>query len=167
MTPDLQPFVISRTFDAPRDLVWKAHTQCEHLRHWWGPKGFKITDCKIDLRPGGTFLYGMQPVSGGDKIWGKFVYREIDEPEKLVFVVSFSDENAGITRHPMSSVWPLEIFGTSTFSEENGKTTVTVSWKPFNATEEEIDAFEAGRPSMMQGFGGTFDQFEEYLKTFD
>ena len=113
MTPDLQPFVISRTFDAPRDLVWKAHTQCEHLRHWWGPKGFKITDCKIDLRPGGTFLYGMQPVSGGDKIWGKFVYREIDEPEKLVFVVSFSDENAGITRHPMSSVWPLEIFGTS------------------------------------------------------
>src|ERR1041385_7882039 len=152
MTPDIQPFVISRTFDAPRDLVWKAHTECEHLKHWWGPKGFKITDCKIDLRPGGIFLYGMQPVSGGDKIWGKFVYREIDAPKRFDCVVSFSDENAGITRHPMSPSWPLEIFSTSTFTEENGKTIVTVSWKPVNAAPAEIEAFETGRPSMKQGF---------------
>jgi uncharacterized protein YndB with AHSA1/START domain len=48
-------FVITRTFDAPRDLVWRAFTEAEHLKHWWGPKGFKMLSCKLDLRPGGIF----------------------------------------------------------------------------------------------------------------
>jgi uncharacterized protein YndB with AHSA1/START domain len=96
MTPDIQPFTLSRTFDAPLGLVSKAHTECEHLRHWWGPKGFEMTDCQMDLRPDGTFLYGMRPTTGGDKMWGKFTFREIDTQRKLVFVVSFSDENAAL-----------------------------------------------------------------------
>lgn len=57
MTSPMQsePFVITRVFDAPRDRVWKAFTQIEHLKHWWGPKGFTMQASKLDLRPGGVF----------------------------------------------------------------------------------------------------------------
>ncbi len=78
-------FVITRTFDAPRDLVFKAWTEAERLAQWWGPKGCNITVSKLELRPGGTFLYSMK-MSNGPAMWGKFVYREIVAPERLVFV---------------------------------------------------------------------------------
>lgn len=166
MSVDIEEFKISRTFDAPRDLVWKLHTECEHLKNWWGPKGFVMTHCKMDLQPGGTFHYGMHPPNNESTVmWGKFVFREVDRPEKLVYVVSFSDENAGITRHPMSDTWPLEMLNTTVFTEEDGRTTVSISGLPINATDEEIRTYDAGRTSMRQGFTGTYDHFEEYLAT--
>lgn len=155
-------FVISRTFDAPRDLVWKVHTEAEHLKHWWGPKGFKCTVRKLDLRPGGTFLYHLQAADGSD-MWGKFVFREVVPQERLVFIVSFSDEQGGVTRHPMAPVWPLETLSTLTFAEQNGKTTLTVRWAPHTATEAEREAFAEGHGSMTQGWTGTLDQLTDYL----
>ena len=155
-------FSITRTFDAPLDLVWKAHTDPQHLAKWWGPTGFKMLACKLDLRPGGIFHYGMESPDG-HKMWGKFVYREVIPQEKLVFVVSFSDENAGITRHPMAAGWPLEILNTSIFSEQNGKTTITIKGHPINSTEEEDKLYYGAFESMNQGFKGTFDQLDEYL----
>ena len=101
------PFVIARVFDAPRQNVWRAWTEPDRLRQWWGPKGFKVHTCKVDLRPGGIFLYGMTAHDGTD-IWGRFVYREIEAPEKLVFMVSFSNPEGGVSRHPWSPSWPLE-----------------------------------------------------------
>jgi hypothetical protein len=98
-------------------------------------------------------------------MWGRFVFREVDRLEKLVYVVSFSDANAGITRHPISETWPPEVLNTTEFSEEDGRTTVTISGFPINATDEEIRTFEVGRDSMRQGFKGTYDHFEEYLAT--
>jgi uncharacterized protein YndB with AHSA1/START domain len=155
-------FVISRVFDAPRDLVWKAFTDCEHLKHWWGPKGFKVLTCKLDLRPGGVFHYGMQSPDG-KTMWGKFIYREIIAPERLVHIVSFSDENQGVTRHPMSPGWPLETLADATFTEQNGKTLVTVRWSPHNPTEEERKTFAAAHDGMRQGWTGTMDQLDAYL----
>ncbi len=73
-------FVISRLFDAPRDVVWKAWTEPERLKHWWGPKGVKIVSCKVDLRPDGVFHYSMR-MPDGQEMWGKFIYREIVRPE--------------------------------------------------------------------------------------
>ena len=92
-------FVISRVFDAPRDLVWRCFTEPEHMKQWWGPKGFTVLASKMDLRVGGTYHYGMKAPDGGT-MWGKFVYREIVPQERLVFINSFSDEKGGITRHP-------------------------------------------------------------------
>ena len=83
-------FVISRVLDAPRDLVWKCFTDPEHMKHWWGPKGVKVLASKMDLRPGGTYHYGMQ-VPDGPMMWGKFVYREIVPPERLVATELFDD----------------------------------------------------------------------------
>jgi len=159
----VKPFEIARVYDTPREQVWLAWTEAERLKQWWGPAGFKVHTCKVDLRPGGVFLYGMKAPDGSDT-WGKFVYREIKAPEKLVFVVSFSDPQGGVTRHPSSADWPEYILSTVTFSEVSGKTKVTVSWIPHEASEAERRVFEAGRPSMTQGWGGTLDQLEAYLK---
>jgi uncharacterized protein YndB with AHSA1/START domain len=159
----MTPFEITRVFDAPRDRVWKAWTEAERLKQWWGPKGFKVHTCKVDLRPGGVFLYGMKAPDGSD-IWGKFVYREIEAPKRLVCIVSFSDAKGGVTRHPGSPGWPLEMLSTVTFEEQGGKTKVSVQWLPHNATEAERKTFEEGRDGMKQGWTGTFEQFADYLK---
>jgi uncharacterized protein YndB with AHSA1/START domain len=159
----MKPFEITRVFDAPRDRVWKAWTEAERLKHWFGPKGFKTHTCKVDLRPGGVFHYGMKAPDGAD-VWGKFVYREIQAPKRLVFIVSFSDPKGGVTRHPGSPGWPLEMLSTVTFEEQGGKTKVTVQWLPHNATEAERKTFEEGRDGMKQGWTGTFEQFTDYLK---
>jgi uncharacterized protein YndB with AHSA1/START domain len=161
-TTTQKDFVISRVFDAPRDLVWRANTEREHLMHWWGPKGFTMTTCKIDLRPGGMFHYCLRSPDGHE-MWGKLTYREIVAPERLVFVVSFSNEKGGITRHPMSPTWPLEMLSTSTFAEQGSETTVTIRWHPINATDEERKTFDEGHEGMKQGFTGSFDQLAAHL----
>jgi uncharacterized protein YndB with AHSA1/START domain len=157
-----EPFVITRTFDAPRDLVWEVWTDPEHLKHWWGPKGLTMLSARVDLRPGGMFHYGMR-TPDGHEMWGRFVYREIVPQERAVFIVSFSDAQGGITRHPLSATWPLEVLNTMTLTEKNGKTTMTLEGIPINATEEERRTFQEGRGSMQQGFRGSLDQLDAYL----
>ena len=158
-------FVISRVFDAPRDLVWKALTEPERMRHWWGPKGFKVIAANMDLRPGGTYHYGLESPDG-KAMWGKFVYREITPTERMVFINSFSDEAGGITRHPMAPTWPLEMLSTFTFEElPGGKTKFTVRWAAYNASEEEQKTFDTSHDGMNQGWGGTLEQLTAYLAT--
>ena len=161
----MTPFVISRTLEAPRERVWRAWTDAGELKNWWGPKGFKVHTCKLDLRPGGTFLYGMS-APDGTEIWGRFIYRQITAPQKLVFIVSFSDPKGGITRHPWSAQWPLQTMSTVELEEEGPRRTrVTVTWLPHEASDLERTTFDEGRDSMRQGWGGTFDQLTDYLKT--
>src|SRR5713101_4948827 len=130
-------FVISRVFDAPRDLVWKAFTEPARMKHWWGPKGFTVIASKMDLRPGGTYHYGMK-APDGSAMWGKFVFREVAAPARMVFINSFSDE-AG------------------------GKTKLAIRWSPHNATTEEQKTFDASHDNMRQGWGGTLEQLTAYL----
>ena len=155
--------VLSRTFDAPRDLVWKAWTEAARLSGWWGPKGFAWAGGTMDLRPGGIFHYGLTAPDGKTTMWGRFVYREVVEPARLVFVVSFSDANGGVTRHPAAADWPLEVLNVLTLEETGGKTTLTLEACPLHASGAERKAFEGGIGSMQQGFKGTLDQLAEYL----
>jgi uncharacterized protein YndB with AHSA1/START domain len=157
-------FVISREFNAPRELVWKAWTERESLMKWFGPKGFTMPAAKLDFRPGGIFHYCLC-APDGKEIWGKFIYREIVPPQKLVLVNSFSDEDGGVTRHPFSETWPLEMLTTTTLIERAGKTILTIEWVPFNATDEELKTFDAMRDSMTQGWTGTFAQLDEFLQS--
>lgn len=157
-------FVISRVLDAPRDLVWQCFTQPERMKQWWGPKGVKILKSQMDLRVGGTYLYGMQ-TQDGTVMWGRMVYREITPPQRLEFINSFSDEAGGLTRHPMAPTWPLEMLSVFTFDDEpGGKTKLTIRWTPHNATAEEQKTFDAGHASMTGGWSGTLEQLEVYLK---
>jgi uncharacterized protein YndB with AHSA1/START domain len=156
-------FVLTRVFNAPRQLVWQCFTDPERMKQWWGPKGFKVLHSKMDLRPGGTYHYGMQ-APDGKAMWGKFTYREIVPQEKLVFINSFSDEQGGVTRHPMSPTWPLQLLSTFTFEDEpGGKTKFTIRWQTHGATEEEQKTFDGALESMRMGWGGTLEQLEAYL----
>ena len=160
----MKPFETSRVFDSSRDKVWKAWTEVERMKHWWGPKGFVVKQLRNDLRPGGTMHYCLVGPDGKE-MWGKFAYKEVVKEKKLVFINSFSDAKGGTTRHPMSPNWPLEMLSTITFDDAGpGKTKVTVNWLPApGSTEVEKKTFDEGRASMNQGWGGTMDQLTAFL----
>jgi uncharacterized protein YndB with AHSA1/START domain len=172
MTPDVATkpsaeieFTISRVFDAPRKLVWQAWSEPERLAQWWGPKGSTIRVIKLDFRPGGVFHYAMAFKLGHD-MYGRFVYREISAPERLVFINSFSDLEGGVTRAPFPQLggnWPLEVLNTVTLAEQGGRTTLSLRGGPINANDIERETYAGMHGSMRQGFGGTFDQLAEYL----
>lgn len=158
------PFVIAREFAAPRDLVWRVWTEREHFMQWFGPKGFKPMNlARMDLRPGGMLHYSME-TPDGKVMWGRAVYREVVPSAKLVWINSFSDAAGGITPHPFTKdPWPLQMLTTATFAEQGGKTLVTITWVPFDSTEDERRTFDAGRGSMTMGWTGTFDRLTEHL----
>ncbi len=156
-------FVISRVFDAPRDLVWTCFTEPERMKEWWGPKGAITIASNMDLRVGGTYLGALRDCDG-NVMWGKFIYREIVPPQRLVWEHSFSDEAGGLTRHPLSATWPLQLLTTVTLTDEpGGETKVTLRWTTLNATAEEQKTFDAAHDGMTQGWGGSFDRLAAYL----
>lgn len=157
-----QEFVISREFNAPREHVWRAWTEREQLMRWFGPKGTTISHAMLDFRPGGAFHYAMRSADGKE-MWGKWVFREIIVPKKLVLVSSFSDAKGSVTPAPMIDNWPLETLSTTTFEEHDGKTTITLRWAPLNASELQLQTFAQMHDSMRQGWGGTFEQLAAYL----
>jgi len=164
MAATIKPFVISRVFDAPRERVWKAWTEFDQLKQWFSPKGFTVIAAKMDLRPGGTYHYGMRAPDGLE-VWGRFVYREVVKPERLVWTNSFSDKDGGLATHPMNPSWPREMLTTVSLKDLGGKTEVTIEWIPVDgSTELEIGTFDKGRDSMKGGWTGTLDQFDGYLK---
>lgn len=156
-------FFIRRAFDAPRARVWKAWTDAKSLGQWWGPKGFDIASVKLDLRPGGIFHYLLRSPDG-QEMWGKLIFREIVPQERLVFIVSFSDAEGGLSRHPLHEGWPLAILSTVTFADAGpGRTEITVRWAPHDATDAEHEVFEDGKDSMTAGWTGTFDRLDAFL----
>ena len=125
--------VITRVFDAPRPLVFKAWTEPERLVRWWGPEGFTLPSCEMDLRPGGAFRFLMRSPEGNDhRLQG--VYREIAEPERLVFTSAWVDAD-GKPGH--------ETLVTVTFAEHGAKTTLTLHQAVFESVESR-DGHEAG-----------------------
>ena len=159
---NVREFVISREFDAPRDLVWKAWSDSEALKQWFGPKGFKTFHAQNDPRPGGTFHYGMRAPNGSE-MWGKWTYREIVRPERLVWIASFSDKAGATTKYPTMMDWPREMLTTATFEDRGSKTLVTLRSVPINASEAEIETFNDNFKSMQGGWTGTFEQLASYL----
>jgi uncharacterized protein YndB with AHSA1/START domain len=101
--------VITRVIDAPRGLVFKTWTQPEHIARWWGPRGFTTIHCEMDVRVGGAYRFGMRSPQGTEH-WKRGVYREIVEPDRVVF--TFAWENAdGTLGH--------ELLTTVTFDEHS------------------------------------------------
>ncbi|MGA3140399.1 MAG: SRPBCC domain-containing protein [Xanthobacteraceae bacterium] len=158
-----EDFVIARVFDVPRERLWEVLTQAEHLKEWWAPTGFTMIAANLDLRPEGTFHCGFRAVDGY-KMWGKFVYREIVPPERLVFINSFSNAAGGVSRHPIVPTWPMETLITVTFEEEgSGKSKLNVRWAAHNATEVEQKTFNASHVGMKATWTGTLDRLAAYV----
>ena len=113
-TPSDREFVITRTFDAPRSLVWAAFTDPKHLPNWHtGPAGFTMPVCEVDLRPGGVWRYVWRNPHGRE-FTATGTYREVDPPNRIVFVTGASGE---------------EQTNTTTFTESDGRTTVITSMR--------------------------------------
>jgi uncharacterized protein YndB with AHSA1/START domain len=157
-------FVITRVFDASREAVFRAWTEGERLARWWGPKGMAVRIAVADVRPGGILHYSMSRPDR-QEMWGRFVYREVDPPRRIVFVNSFSDAAGGIVRAPFLDTFPLEVLSTLTFEEHAGRTTLTLRGVPLNATETELKTFLGMRDSMRAGWTGTLDQLAAHLTT--
>lgn len=141
-----ESLVITRTFDAPRSLVFKAWTDPERLVRWWGPTGFTTPACTIDLRVGGIFHYCMRSPDGKD-YWGRGVYREIVEPERIVYTDSFSDEKGNVTsptQYGLSAEWPMETEVTVTFAEQEGRTVLTLESSSVAVPAEELEMCRQG-----------------------
>lgn len=160
------PFVIERTFAAPRALVYAALTEEKHLGQWMCPAGMEITHCKVDARVGGTFHYAMKPrnMPAAPAMWGKWTFRELGGPERLVVVVQFSDEAGGVTRHPMAPLWPLLTLSTTTLTDVPGGTSMRLEWRALDASDAEEAMFNMSHAGMSQGWGGTMDVLDGYLK---
>lgn len=163
MSSPVSELVVVRVFDAPRELVWRAFAEAERLARWWGPKGFEVGVLRLEFTPGGTFHYSMRSPEGHE-MWGKFVYREIAEPERIVYVSSFSDPQGGLTRHPMWPQWPLEVLNTITLEARGHQTVLTLRGRPVGAPEDELSFFNKVQSGVKTGFGATFDQLEAYLR---
>lgn len=153
-----QELVVTRVVAAPRDRVFKAWTEPEHMERWWGPNGFTTPFCKIDLRPGGTIHYCMRSPEGRD-YWGKGVYREIVRPERIVVTDSFSDETGATvdpSKYEMDPEWPREALISVTFAERGGGTEVTVH----HGVPESV----AERVGCRQGWSESLDRLAAYLE---
>ncbi|TAK53154.1 MAG: SRPBCC domain-containing protein [Bacteroidetes bacterium] len=157
-TQSKNELVITRIFDAPRELVWRAWTEPEHLMRWWGPKDFTSPVCKMDFRVGGKYLFCIRDPEGKD-YWSTGIYREIIPMEKIVCTDAFADENGNevpASQYGMPGDWSDELLVTITFEDMGGKTKMTLRHT----------GIPAGDMSEMTGAGWnqSFDKLAESLK---
>jgi uncharacterized protein YndB with AHSA1/START domain len=106
--------VLSRVYDAPREVVWRAWTELQHLARWWGPDGFATTTHEIDVRPGGVWRFIMHGPDGTDYN-NRIIYREVTAPERLLY--AHDDDGEGASGQFVTEV---------AFAEQDGKTEVTM-----------------------------------------
>jgi len=138
--------VITRVFDAPRALVFKAWTDPVHLMRWKGPRGFTTTSFTRALTPGGAWRSCMRRDDTGEELWQSGVYREIVPPERLVFTYAWDQDDG--SRGPETLV-------TITFAEHGGRTTMTFRQALFDTAES--------RDGHQGGWTSSFERLDEYL----
>ena len=144
-TPSDREIVITHVVEAPRELAFDAWTSPEHVPHWFGPRGTTVPVCEIDLRPGGAWHYLLRSPDGTDMAM-RGVYREVSRPDRLVSTESFDD-------------YPGESLNTLILSEENGKTTFTITVR--YASQEIRDAVI--KSGMEHGAAECYDKLAEML----
>ena len=157
-------FTLSRDFSVSRQQLFSCFSDVKHLAQWWGPKGVTIVKPVVDFRPGGIFHYGMDWGTGAI-MWGRFVFREIKAPERIVFLNSFSDEQAGLVRAPFfDGKWPLEVLTVFEFEELGAnRSRFNLTWTPEDATAEERATFASNFASAGEGWKGSLEKLETYL----
>lgn len=155
-------FVIFRFVDAPRERVWRAWTEPKEMAAWFGPKGSETTHADLDFRVGGSYHYAMK--TGGVELWGLIFYKEIEKPSKLVYVQQFSDKNRGMGVHPMAPTWPKKMLTTVHLQDFGAKTLISLYWEVIDGTAAELKTFSDGMAGMNQGWGGSFDRLDAFLK---
>ena len=138
--------VITRVFDAPRDLVFNVWTKPEHVVRWWGPNDFTLPFCEMDFRTGGAYKYCMRSPQGEDHwVWG--TYREIVEPERIVLTWDRKDLEGNPRSNSVVTV---------TFADDEGKTRFTLRQGIFDSQEDCVEH--------QGGWTECFDRLADYVE---
>ena len=143
--PGERVLVITRVFDAPRELIWKLWTDPAHAKHWMGPRGFTAIHFEQDPRPGGAWRGCLRQDDGSRELWQGGTFREIVEPERLVYTFAWDRED-GSRGH--------ESLVTITFAEQGGKTKMRFHQAEFESVGQ--------RDGHQGGWNSSFDRLAEY-----
>ena len=150
VTTDEEGVTVERVINAPRELVWRAWTEPEHFARWYGPTGFTLPTCKIDLRVGGRHLWGMRSPDG-QEMFSTGIYQEIVPFERFVATDAFSGKDGNIV--PMGDGHPTETILTLTLEDlGDGKTKMTLRQAGWSD------------PDMAAGAGGGWNQAFDKLE---
>lgn len=148
---------ITRVFNAPIEVVWERWTDAEKYKCWWGPKDFTAPYAKLDVRPGGKYLSSMRDPEGRE-YWGTGIYKEIIEPNRIVYTDSFADEYGNIvpaSYYGIGTEIPMELEVRISLEDLDGKTRLTLEHHGFPEGEHKKNA--------MEGWNQSFDKLEECL----
>jgi uncharacterized protein YndB with AHSA1/START domain len=152
--------VITRVFDAPRELVFQVWTDPRHITAWWGPQHFTSPTAQVDLRVGGRYLFCMRSPEGQD-YWSTGVYKEIVAPERLVYTDSFADANGNAvpaSHYGMGDDWPPAL-------------EITVTFEALEPRKTRLTVFQTGVPAgqmrelSIAGMNQSLDKVAAYLAT--
>jgi uncharacterized protein YndB with AHSA1/START domain len=152
--------VLERVFDAPRELVYTMFKESEHLKHWWGPAGWELPVCNIDFRPGGVWHYCMKCVDRnqgdffGMESWGKGIYKEIAEPELILYTDYFSDAEGHLNDTLPATEVTLEFI-------DLGDRMKLINRNEYVSAEALKTVIDMG---MLQGIAETYDRLEKHLQ---
>lgn len=163
-TPGSPEFLLTRVFNAPRGLVWKAWTDPRQMVKWWGPRVMSTPVCEVDVRPGGAYRIVMRAPDGKDYPMKGF-YREVVKPEKLVYTADLSEHplewhemfNPNYSKARQNVA--MEILTTVTFEEQGDKTKLTVRMD-FDTADTRDRLAKGG---MTAGWSESFDKLDELL----
>ena len=144
--PSPRELVISRVFDAPREIVFEATTKPEHVKRWWGPRAMEMVDCRIDFRVGGSYRYAVRTPDGMEVAFSG-IYREIDAPSRIVHTEGYE----AMPGH--------DYLATVTYDEKDGRTTLTVHL--LYQTPEDRDGHIAS--GMESGMRETWQRLDELI----
>lgn len=161
----VEPTILEREYNAPRELVFEVWTKPEHLQNWQFPyKGFICEFSHADIKPGGSSLHKMKAPNGFE-MWLLTKYEEIKRPESIVFRQYNSNENGDILPNPQNENWPRELRTTILLEDKGDKTKLQLIWQPISPTKEEAEAFESTRAEHGKGWGAGLEQLESYLSS--
>lgn len=145
--------VLTRTFNAPRALVFEAYSSCEHLSHWWGPRAWPMVECSMDFRVGGVWHYCLRGPNEGDAAWGRAVFDEIVEPERIRYTDAFADADGNVDERLPQTNTRVE------FGDADGKTRLTLR----TTYASPADLQQVLDMGMVAGITETLDRLDEHL----
>jgi PhnB protein len=152
--PNNKKLTVTRTFNAPLEMVWKAWTESEILDQWWAPEPYRAETKKMDFRKGGMWLYCMAGPEG-DKTWCRVDFKTIDAPKSFTNTTAFCDENGKIANDPPGMDWELN------FRETGENTTVKIAV----CFAQEADMEKIIAMGFREGFASGMNNLDHYLST--
>ena len=128
-TTENKTITIKRTLNLPLENVWRAFTEAESFKKWWGPHDFICPECEMDFKVGGTYLACMQSKKSGEKVWSAGTFLSIDDHKKIVYTDSFADAEGNkvpASYYKMPGEWPMELLVTLELHEVEGRTQILI-----------------------------------------